>query len=239
MINFDEYYDEKPKEHNPDWPCTPDLPFRALIVGSTGTGKTNLLLNLIKRIMSNDSTIIDKIYLYVKDPDEPKYRHFINRRQKVGEEYGDPDGFIEVSSNLEDVYDIIEDYNPDKDKNILIVFDDMITEQNIPHKVTELFIRGRKLNISLAFITQSYFTVPKDVRLNCSHFHIMSLSNPREVGSVAGQCATGISRQDFMRYYNKCTSKMYNCLTIDNTLVSNDTLKYRHNFDGRLIRERR
>ena len=75
---------------------------------------------------------------------------------------------------------------------MLIVFDDMITEKNIPHKVTELFIRGRKLNISLVFITQSYYAVPKNIRLNCTHYHILSIPKRREIRNIADDCAVGI-----------------------------------------------
>ena len=84
---------------------------------------------------------------------------------------------------LHDVYKNIDDYNPDKENKILIVFDDMIADMihNKNSIVTELFIRGRKLNISLVFITQSYFKVPKDVRLNTSHFLIAKVPNKREL----------------------------------------------------------
>ena len=89
---------------------------------------------------------------------------------------------------MQDVYKNIEDYNPIKKRKVLIVFDDMIADM-INNKlnliVTELFIRGRKLNISIAFITQSYFKVPKDVRLNPTHFFIMKIPNKRELQQIA------------------------------------------------------
>ena len=84
-----------------------------------------------------------------------------------------------------DVYKNTEDYNPDKKKKVLIVFDDMIADminnKKLNSIVTELFIRGRKLNLSIVFITQSYFKVPKDVRLNSAHFFIMKIPNKREL----------------------------------------------------------
>ena len=120
---------------------------------------------------------IDKIYLYAKDLYEAKYQYLINIRGKVGiDDSDDPKAFIEYSNDMHDVYKNIDDYNPDKENKILIVFDDMIADmihnKKLNSIVTELFIRGRKLNISLVFITQSYFKVPKDVRLNTSHFFI-------------------------------------------------------------------
>ena len=127
-------------------------------------------MNLIKK-----QPDIDEIYLYAKDPYEAKYQYLINKREGVGiNHFNDPKAFIEYSNDMCNVYKNIDDYNPDKENKILIVFDDMISDmiqnKKLSSIVTELFIRGRKLNISPAFITQSYFKVPKDVRLNSTHF---------------------------------------------------------------------
>ena len=170
MINFDEYTDENKTEHNSKWPYIPDHPYRILIIGGSGSGKTNALFNLI-----NNQPDIDKIYLYVKDPYEAKYHYLIKKSEKVGlNHYDDPKAFIEYSNDMQDVYKNIEDYNPEKKRKILIVFDDMIADMIDNKKlnpiITELFIRGRKLNVSIVFITQSYFKVPKDVTLNSTHF---------------------------------------------------------------------
>ena len=101
----------------------------------------------------------------------------INKTEGVGiNHFNDPKAFIEYSNNIHDGYKNIDEYNPDKENKILIVFDDMITDMIHNRKlnsiITELSIRGRKLYITLVFITQSYFKVPKDVRLNTSHFFI-------------------------------------------------------------------
>ena len=104
-----------------------------------------------------------------------KYQYLINKHEKVGlNHFNDPKAFMEYSNDMQDVYKNIEDSNPIKKRKILIVFDDMIADMinnnNLNPIVTELVIRGRKLNISIVFITQSYFKVPKDVRLNSTHF---------------------------------------------------------------------
>ena len=169
MINLDDIVNENKNKHNKNWPYIPDHPFRILIIGGSGSGKTNVLLNLIE-----NQPDIDKIYLYAKDPYEAKYQYLINKREGVGiNHFNDPKAFIEYSNDMHDVYKNIDDYNPDKENKILIVFDDMIADmihnKKLDSIVTELFIRGRKLNISLVFITQSYFKVPKDVRMNTTH----------------------------------------------------------------------
>ena len=170
MINFDDYTNENKKESNSKWPYIPDHPYRILIVGGSGSGKTNALLNLI-----NNQADIDKIYLYAKDPYEAKYQYLINKRENVElDHFKDLKAFMEYSNDMQDVYKNIEYYNPGKKRKILIVFDDMIADminnKKLNPVVTELFIGGRKLSISVVFITQSYFKVLKDVRLNSTHF---------------------------------------------------------------------
>ena len=166
MINFDDFASENITEHNRNWTHIPHHPYRILIIDGSGCGKTNVLLNLIE-----SQPDIDKIYLYAKGLYEAKYLYLINIRKKVGiDHFNDPKAYIEYSNNMHDVYKNIDEYNPDKDNENLIVFDvmiaSMINNTKLNSIVTELFIRGRKLNISLVFITQSYFKAPKDDRLS-------------------------------------------------------------------------
>ena len=181
MINFDNYTNENKTQHNSNRPYIPDHPYRNLIIGGSGSGKTNILLNLIEK-----QPYIDKIYLYAKDLYEKKYQYLIKISEKVGiEHFNDPKAFIKYSNDMQNVYENIDEYNIDKDCKTLIVFDDMIADiinnKKLNSIVTELFIRGRKLNISLVFITQLYFKVPKDVRLNTTHFFTMKIPNKREL----------------------------------------------------------
>ena len=152
-----------------------------MIIGGSGSGKTNSLLNLI-----NEQNDIEKIYLYARDLNEPKYKILIKNRKDAGIKYlNDPNAFIESSNTMDDVYENIHDYNSNRKIKILIVFDDMIadimTNKKFQSIIKELFIRCRKLNISLIFITQPYFSVPKDVRLNSTHYLIMKINNKREL----------------------------------------------------------
>ena len=115
MINFDDYTNENKTEHNSKWPYIIDHPYRILIIGGSGSGKTNALLNLI-----NNQPDIDKIYLYAKHLYEAKYRYLINRRQKAGlDHFNDPEAFMEYSNDMQDVYENMEEYNPGKTHKIL------------------------------------------------------------------------------------------------------------------------
>ena len=131
------------------------------------------------------------------------------------------------------VYKNIDEYNIDKERKILIVFDDMIADiiknKKLNSIVTELFIRGRKLNISLVFITQSYFKVPKDVRLNISHFFIAKIPNKRELQHIAINYSSDISTKDFENIYRKCTVEPYSFFVNDTVLTSNNHLRFRKN----------
>ena len=148
------------KDDNKDWP------YRKLIIGPSGSGKTNYLLNSIQK----GNNIIDKIYLYAKDLEEPKYQFLIEKRKQAGlKNLNDKNAFIEYSNTMDDIYDDVEDYNKKRKRKVLIVFDDMtshvMSDKKAQQVLKELFIRCKKLNTSLCFLNQSYFSVPKDVRL--------------------------------------------------------------------------
>ena len=174
MINFDDYTNENKTEYNLKQPYIPDNPYR---IGGIGSGKTNAFLILI-----NNQPDIDEIYLYAKDSEEAKYQFLINKRESPGLKHlNDLEAFIEYPNDMQNIYRNIEKYNPGKKRKTLIVFDDMIADminnKNLNFVVTELFIRSTKLNIPLVFITQSYFKVPKDVRLNFSRFFLVKIPN--------------------------------------------------------------
>ena len=180
MITFNDIT----KEHNPNWSQIPDHPYRILIIGGSGSGKTNSLFNLI-----NQQPDIDKIYLYAKDPYEAKYQLLINKRESTGLKYlNDSKAFIEYSNDMDDIYKNIEEYNPSKKRKILIVFDDMIADMLSNKKlnpiVTELFIRGRKLNTSPVFISQFHFAVPKNIRLNSTCYFMMKIQTNESLNTL-------------------------------------------------------
>ena len=229
MINFDEYVNENKTEHNKNWPYTPDHPYRILIIGGSGSGKTNALLNLI-----NNQPDIDKIYLYAKDPYEDKYQFLINKRESTGlKHFNDPKAFIEYSNDMHDVYKNVNDYDLDKKNKILIVFDDtiagMIHIKKLNSILAELLIRGRKLIFSLGFVTQSFFKMPKDVRLNTNHFFIAKVTNKSELQQIAINYSSDISAKDFINIYRKFTVEAYLAFVNDTTLASDNPLRFRKN----------
>ena len=230
MINLDSITDESNKEHNEKWPFISDHPYRSLIIGGSGSGKTNALLNLI-----NEQSYIDKIYLYARDLSEPKYEYLIKKREDAGIKHlNNPNAFIECSNTMDDVYENINDYNPNRKRKILIVFDDMIADIMSNKKfqaiIKELFIRCRQVNISLVFITQSYFSVPKDVRLNSTHYLIVKINNRNKLQNIAINHSADIDYNDFLRIYRECTRRPCSFLTIDTTLPASDPLTFRKSF---------
>ena len=138
MFNLDIIVNKNNKNSDKDWP------FSMLIIGPSGSGKTNALLHLIQKL--NNTNPVDKIYLYAKDLSESKYEFLINNRRNAGiKNYADPNAFIEYSNTMDDVFSNIDDYNPERKRRILIVFDDIIadimTNKKFQSIIRELFIR--------------------------------------------------------------------------------------------------
>ena len=149
----------------------------------------------------------------------------------------DPDALIEGSNTMDDFYGDIDNYNLNRKRKILIVFHDVNADIK-PNKtfqaiINKLFISCRKINISLVFITQYFFSVPKDVRLNSSHYLIMKINNKRELQNIAINHSADIDYKDFFKIYRECTREPFNFLTIDTTLPARDPLRFRKNlFDS-------
>ena len=208
MLNLGDIVSNKKKSssENDDWP------FRMLIIGPSGAGKMNTLLHLINKFHP-----IDKIYLYAKDTDEEMYQYLINKREQAGiKNLNDPHAFIEYYN---DVLENINNYKKNRDKKVLIIFDDMIADIMRSEKfkaiVKELFIRCRKLNISILFITQSYFRTPRDARLNSTHYILMEIGNKKELKSIAAENSGHLDFKEFLKVYNYCTREPYSFMMVD------------------------
>ena len=132
---------------------------------------------------------------------------------------------------MNDICKNIEEKIPKKKRKILIAFDvmiaDMLSNKNLNPIVTELFIRGRKQNISLVFVIQSYFAVPKNIRLISTHYFIEKIPNKGKLQQIAFNHSLDIDFKDFMNLYKKCTAKPYSFLVIDATLSSDNPSLFR------------
>ena len=183
-------------------------PFRMLIIGPSGSGKTNTLLHLI-----NNLHPIDKISLYATDIHKPKYEYLINKREQAGmKNLNDPHGFIEYSDNI---------------------FDDMTTDieynKNFKRIIKELFYRAHKINVSIVFITQSYFRALKDARLNSTHYILMRIGNKKELKRIAEEKSGYLDYKDFLKMYNYFTKDPYSFMTIDTRPTA--TIQFKKNFN--------
>ena len=200
-----------------------------LIIGPSGSGKTNTLLHLI-----NNFHPIDKIYLYAKDTDEKKYQYLINKREQAGiKNLNGPHAFMEYLSYMNDVLDDSNNYNKNRDKKVLIISDDMIADIMRSEKfkaiVKELFVRCSKLDISIVFITQSYFRTPKDARLNSTHYILMKIGNKKELKSIAEENSGHLDFKDFLKIYNYCTKEPYSFMVVDTRPTAHVTFKKNFN----------
>ena len=192
MLNLDNIVSHKKENKDNNWS------FCMLIIGPSGSGETNTLLHLI-----NNLHPIDKIYFYAKDIHEPKYEYLINKREQAGiKNLNDPHAFREYPDDMDDVLDDINNYNKNRDKKVLIVFDDMIADieynKNFIKIIKELFCTACKINVSIVFITQSYFRALRDARLNSTHYILMKTGNKKEFYKIAEEKSGHLYYKDFL-----------------------------------------
>lgn len=216
-------------------PLLPHHPFRLLITGSSGCGKTNLLLNFIY----NDWLDFDRLYVCAKDIEEPKY-------SKLMDEYAQFDGIEEsdlkkckhqkemlkmfqrfrketlFTNNLEEFISV-DDLDPSY-KN-LVIFDDCVTEKN-QSIIEDLFIRGRKKNASIIYLSQSYYATPINIRKNCNYFIFFKLQ-PRDIEQILREIDGSLPKQEFKAMYEESTQNKFDFFMLD---LRNPQLRYRTNF---------
>ena len=172
--------------------------------------------------------------MYAKDLSEPKYKFLTKMCEDSGTKYlNDSNAFIECLNTMDGVYENIDDYNPNRQRKILIVFDrmisDIMTNKKFQAIIKELFIRCRKLNTLLVFITQYYFSAPKAVTLSLTRYLIMKISNKKELQNIAINHSADIDYKDFIKIYRECTKEPFSFLTIDTTLPASNPLRFRKN----------
>lgn len=221
-IKIDVYEDDKQDFINKHI-LAPQWPFRLLIVGPSGCGKTNLLINLVLKYLA-----YSKIYVYAKDLNEFKYRYleeyFENIQENIKNNYNIDEDFYIFSSDKDDIIDV-DDLDPNFQN--LIIFDDFLTERD-QSLIKDLFIRGRKKNCSVIYLTQSYYSTPKDIRLNCNYFIIYQISNKREIDMILQDNCPDLTKDQFIKKYNLAIKDKFNFFTID---LKDPDKKYRKNLD--------
>ena len=140
---------------------------------------------------------------------------------------------------MDDLLDDINNYKKNRDKKVLIIFDDMIADiecnKNFKRIIKELFYRARKKNVSIVFITQSYFRALKDDRLNSTHYILMKIGNKKELKSIAEEKSGNLDYKDFLKMYNYCTKEPYSFMIIDARPTA--TIPFKRNFDEPLIND--
>ena len=194
-----------------------DHPSRILIIGSSGSFKTSTLIWFI-----DESKNFHKIYLYAKKLNEPLYEWLIDEWTKKSEKLGQ--SLIEYSNSVDDIVQV--DSIDDSIQN-LIIFDDFITERNLT-RVSELFIRSRKQNCTLCFISQRYHAIPSDVRINSTHFMFMNGISGRELINISVDQSGMTDSETFKEMYRKAT-KDGGFLLVD-TVTTDPKKRFRKNF---------
>lgn len=217
-------------------PLAPRWPFRLLIIGPSGSGKTNMMVDLLMNHIHYDS-----IWIFAKDLAEPLYmflQQFFqmvmqDAREKI-EAGVDPEEIVMVDAHFSDELSDLPDLDEiDKELQTLIIFDDFITERQ-QDSIKDLFIRGRKKNISSIYLTQSYFDVPKMIRLNSQYFALFNIGDKKELRSIADSHSSRVEFKDFMRVYRAAMSEPFSFLVIDKNAHHLPT-HLRKGWDGLLV----
>jgi len=199
-------YDKIPKHlldnvENPNYDLHKlKLPFRMCIVAPSGSGKTNFLLNLIHMFCCGNKGTFQTIHIITRNEDEPLYRWLKGINDSIIIKEG-----LHNTPKLDDF---------DKSVNHLLVWDDLVLSKDLS-SVEQYYIRARKLNVSVIFISQSYFKIPKIIRNNCSYMVLLKLSGNREVNLILSEFGLGVTKEQLLNLYKYATQEKFSPLIID------------------------
>lgn len=199
-------YERMPKEfedkvENPNFHLHKlKLPFRMCIVAPSGSGKTNFLVNLLHLFSCGDKGTFQTINIITRNKDEPLYRWISSKCEQITIKEG-----LSNTPQLDKF---------DKDFNHLVVWDDLVLSKDLT-MVEQYYIRARKLNVSVIFISQSYFKIPKVIRNNCSYMVLLKLSGQREVNIILSEFGLGITKEELVSIYEYATAEKLQPLVID------------------------
>jgi hypothetical protein len=189
------------------------IPFRICVVAPSGSGKTNFLLNLIEVFSRGDDGTFQTITILTKNADEPLYRWL----SSVSDQIMIKEGLSNIPK--------LDKF--DKEQNNLVVFDDLVLEKDLS-AVSQYYIRARKLNVSVIFLSQSFFMIPKIIRNNCNYMVLLKLSGNREVNMILSEYGLGVTKEQLIDIYEYCTREKMQPLIID--LEAEPTQRFRKGF---------
>lgn len=200
------------KSHNPNFNIHGiKVPFRMLIIGNSGSGKTQTLLNLLH----NFGATFQNIAIITKNKKEPLYEYLEDKTKDQG---------LAITEGIAGLPDL-DKFN--KEEQSLIVLDDLVLEKQ-QGKIEEYFIRARKLNCSVIYISQSYFLVPKIIRQNLSYLIVKQVSSFRDLKLIMSEYSLGIDKQELKDIYESATTEKQDFLMVDLEAPPND--RFRKNF---------
>jgi len=176
------------------------IPMRMCVVAPSGSGKTNFLVNLIAKFSCGDKGTFQTITIITRNADEPLYKWIQNKCDQIIIKEG-----LSNTPQLDKF---------DKDFNHLVVWDDLVLNKDLS-MVEQYYIRARKLNVSVIFISQSFFKIPKIIRNNCSYMVLLKLSGNREVNLILSEFGLGITKEQLLALYKFATAEKFSPLIID------------------------
>lgn len=189
------------------------LPFRLVCVAPSGSGKTNMILNLVEKFSKGKGTF-NSITIITRNKSEPLYEFLEERSEKK----------VKIEEGLEKL-PAMDTF--DKDLQHLVIFDDMVLEK-AQKPMSEMYIRGRKRGISVCYLSQSFYKIPKTIRSNCNYFVLLKLSGKRDLNLILSEFELGVTKDELMEMYEDATKEKFSFLLID--VEANKEKKFRKNF---------
>lgn len=191
------------------------IPFRMIVQGPSGSGKTNFVINLIEKFSSPKGTFIS-IYIITKNKDEPLYKYL---------EYKS-DGQIVIKEGLHNLPELDKF---DKTENHLVIIDDLVLEKN-QQNIIDYFIRCRKLNVSVVYLSQSFYSIPKVIRQNSNYIVILKMGSLKNLKLILSEFQLSVDKNTLLKIYDYSTNKKFNFLLID--MDNEEKYRFRHNFNN-------
>jgi len=189
------------------------LPFRLVCCAPSGSGKTNMILNLVEKFSKGKGTF-NSITIITRNKSEPLYEFLEDKSNKK----------VKIEEGLENL-PALDTF--DKDLQHLVIFDDMVLEKN-QKAMSEMYIRGRKRGISVCYLSQSFYKIPKTIRSNCNYFVLLKLSGKRDLNLILSEFELGVTKDELMEMYNDATKEKFNFILID--VEASKEKKFRKNF---------